>query len=406
FSQREQAEKNLKKLLEEIASENDELSSKAQVMLRDFDIIIKNLAAERYWNSTKVNEEREKTRLEEIISNEKEKQHFFKLKSNIAMEHDIASNLFQIQIQNRFKRYNDSSKQNDSKKRIKIDDYFPVRSITPQTNISTVDLNPDDSCVSFVSHDISCESYEQSICADEDDKFKSMISWKSHDNILDMQMDFEEKDELTEDEFEKRLADTDIVDISSSNPSSVNKVVFNKLKKTAQSQPPPRINVDGLRKWIQKNYARELTITMSNLRSTTTIENFNTEQTDFIKRNTYTATIVSPDFELLKFSFPNLFISRWNDNEVPSSKWCNEIVYGDENAFARNADGILFNYENTSQEFLLFENVSSPLKTKNPKYKGDLLKCFQNSVDAICKTFWNGDGDVELAKKYYVLAYV
>ena len=72
FSQRDQAERDLKRSLEEIASENGELSPKAQEILRNFDTMIKKLSMERYWSSTKVNEEREKTRSEEIISNERE----------------------------------------------------------------------------------------------------------------------------------------------------------------------------------------------------------------------------------------------------------------------------------------------------------------------------------------------
>ena len=72
FSQRDQAERDLKRSLEEIASENGELSPKAQKILRNFDTKIKKLSVERYWSSTKVNEEREKTRSEEIISNERE----------------------------------------------------------------------------------------------------------------------------------------------------------------------------------------------------------------------------------------------------------------------------------------------------------------------------------------------
>ncbi|CAG8771724.1 26805_t:CDS:2 [Gigaspora margarita] len=238
----------------------------------------------------------------------------------------------------------------------------------------------------------------------------------------------EEKDELTDDEVEKSLAEADIINISSDN-LPINREFFNILKEKAHSQPPPRIKLDGLKKWIQENYARKITTTISNIRSITTIEDFDTKQVDFIKRileiklmqfqaghgkkldllmdeNTYTSTIVSPDFEMLKFCFPKLFISRWNENDVPSSKWRREIAYHDSSASARKADGILFNYENTSQEFLLFENIGPPLKTQNPKYNGDLLKCFRNSVDSICKTFWNGNGDVEFAKKYYVLAYV
>ncbi|KAF0483243.1 hypothetical protein F8M41_023240 [Gigaspora margarita] len=113
--------------------------------------------------------------------------------------------------------------------------------------------------------------------------------------------------------------------------------------------------------------------------------------------NTYTSTIVSPDFEILKLCFPNLFISRWNENEVPSSKWRRILIYGV--ASARKTDGILFNYDNVDQEFLIFENIGPPSRRKKPKYYADLLKCFRNSVDAICKIFWNGNGDVELGRK-------
>ncbi|CAG8809310.1 4725_t:CDS:2, partial [Cetraspora pellucida] len=146
-----------KKSLEEIASENDELSSKAQ-SLKDS---------------------------EEIISNKKEEQHFFNLKSNIAMEHVFASNSFQDKIQNRLNKHYKEG--NDSK---------TIRSINPQTNVSTVELNLDDSCISFV---ISGESYEQNVCVGED--YEDLKQY--YEDILDLQTDFEEKDELTKNEFEK-----------------------------------------------------------------------------------------------------------------------------------------------------------------------------------------------------------
>ena len=73
---------------------------------------------------------------------------------------------------------------------------------------------------------------------------------------------------------------------------------------------------------------------MSNLQATTEIEGLDLEEFNFVKRvleiklmqlqaghgekldllmdeNTYTSTIVSPDFEILKLCFPCLFISRW-----------------------------------------------------------------------------------------------
>jgi len=97
--------------------------------------------------------------------------------------------------------------------------------------------------------------------------------------------------------------------------------------------------------------------------------------------------------------------SRWNENDVPSSKWRRELIYGT-GALARKADGILFNYDDSDHEFLIFENIGPPLETKNRKYRQDLLKSFRNCVDSICRLFWCGIGDVKLASKYYVLAYV
>ncbi|CAG8472526.1 19819_t:CDS:2 [Racocetra fulgida] len=171
----------------------------------------------------------------------------------------------------------------------------------------------------------------------------TMVSSEDINNILEnIKANYEEKDELTDNDVERSLAEADIINISSDNPP-INRELFNRLKEKAHSQPPPRIKIDGLKK---------------------------------------------------------------NENDVPSSKWRREIVYRDSNASARKADGILFNYGNITQEFLLFENIGPPLKTQNPKYNGDLLKCFRNSVDSICKTFWNGNGDIKFAKKYYVLAYV
>ncbi len=94
-----------------------------------------------------------------------------------------------------------------------------------------------------------------------------------------------------------------------------------------------------------------------------------------------------------------------NENDVPSSKWRRELIY-DTGALACKADGILFNYDDSDHEFLIFENIGPPLETKNSKYHQDLLKSFRNCVDSICRLFWRGIGDVKLASRYYVLAYV
>ncbi|CAG8660593.1 15788_t:CDS:2 [Funneliformis caledonium] len=63
---------------------NDELSSKAQEWLHNFDIMIKSSGIERHWILTKVNKKREKTQALELISAEKEEQHFYNVRSNIA----------------------------------------------------------------------------------------------------------------------------------------------------------------------------------------------------------------------------------------------------------------------------------------------------------------------------------
>lgn len=128
------------------------------------------------------------------------------------------------------------------------------------------------------------------------------------------------------------------------------------LKEQANSAPFPNINTTGLKIWIKKNYAvcARLCIsfiyslglllvffqcniydTLSNLRETTKIDGFDADQFDLIKRvleyklmhliaghgnqldvslmdeNTYTSTVISQDFELLKLCFPGLFVSQW-----------------------------------------------------------------------------------------------
>ncbi|CAG8460042.1 3767_t:CDS:2 [Ambispora gerdemannii] len=86
-----------KRSLEEIASENGELSSKAQEMLRNFYMMINNSSVERYWTSTQVNEAR--------------KGSFNGSDQNIAMEHDTAINSFRTQIQERFNKHHLSSEE-------------------------------------------------------------------------------------------------------------------------------------------------------------------------------------------------------------------------------------------------------------------------------------------------------
>ena len=74
-------EKDLKRaLLEEILSENSDLSFKAKELLLNFDIMIDSSSVKRHWTSIRVNEERGRTRAIEIISNKKEVSNIFKYK--------------------------------------------------------------------------------------------------------------------------------------------------------------------------------------------------------------------------------------------------------------------------------------------------------------------------------------
>ena len=84
------------------------------------------------------------------------------------------------------------------------------------------------------------------------------------------------------------------------------------------------------------------------------------------------------------------------------------MVGGGVPVFARKADGILCNFDRAEadQEFLIFENTGPPTRAQYGKYQTDTFKCFQNCVDAIRKTFWCGTGDVSIASKYFVLAYM
>ncbi|CAI2176853.1 14016_t:CDS:2 [Funneliformis geosporum] len=129
FSQRDQAEKDLKRALETISSENGELSSKALEWLRNFDVMIKSSSTERHWTSTKVNEECEKTHSLELISAEKEEQHFYNVMSNIAVEHDSASDNFRARTQERFNKrpssFEESLHELDSNKKMKLNGTTP-----------------------------------------------------------------------------------------------------------------------------------------------------------------------------------------------------------------------------------------------------------------------------------------
>ncbi|RHZ63143.1 hypothetical protein Glove_332g28 [Diversispora epigaea] len=149
----------------------------------------------------------------------------------------------------------------------------------------------------------------------------TMVSLEDIENILENhKTNYEKKNELAEDELEKSLTEADIINISSNKPPLISKEFFSRLKTEAKSRPLLHIKVDEFKKWIQENYDRKITTTISNIQSITTIGDFNVKQVDLIKRIL--------EIKLMQFQVRH--------------------VYRDSSAFAHKANGILFNYNSTS----------------------------------------------------------
>ncbi|CAG8653961.1 10200_t:CDS:2 [Funneliformis mosseae] len=90
-------------------------------------------------------------------------------------------------------------------------------------------------------------------------------------------------DDLSDDEYEIRLIEANLVNISS-NRSLTDKDLLKILKEQAKSNPFPNVNITGLKNWIKQNYLRDIDNTLSNLRATTEIKEFDKNQFDLIKR--------------------------------------------------------------------------------------------------------------------------
>ncbi|RUP44416.1 hypothetical protein BC936DRAFT_149480 [Jimgerdemannia flammicorona] len=91
YSCRGEAEQDLKTALETIISENTDLSIKARDWLSKLHILTQSFNSEQYWNSARTSEERHKTRTMRAIVSEQEEQHTIHVMSNIAIEHNVAS---------------------------------------------------------------------------------------------------------------------------------------------------------------------------------------------------------------------------------------------------------------------------------------------------------------------------
>ena len=71
-SNRDQAERDLRKALEDLSKEDSNLSAQARWWLCDFDRITHSIAIEKYWNSLQVMEENERTQMWMAVFSEKE----------------------------------------------------------------------------------------------------------------------------------------------------------------------------------------------------------------------------------------------------------------------------------------------------------------------------------------------
>nr|CAG8615415.1 2866_t:CDS:2 [Entrophospora candida] len=112
---------------------------------------------------------------------------------------------------------------------------------------------------------------------------------------------------LTDQEFNARLAEANIFNISNKNNNLVNQNSFNELKKIASSNKIPKVNVDSIKKWFQENISFIKQVLMIKLLQ---LRNGYGEQLDRdMDESTYTSTIISQDFELLKLYFPKTFTS-------------------------------------------------------------------------------------------------
>ncbi|CAG8470647.1 16023_t:CDS:2, partial [Cetraspora pellucida] len=100
FSQKDQAEEDLRKTLNKLASMNDdEHFRQAESLSSMIDKHLGSSSVEQYWNSVKIRNEQNTTRVNQIIVEEKKKQHKYLVDSNVITEHNISSNKLTSEFQ-------------------------------------------------------------------------------------------------------------------------------------------------------------------------------------------------------------------------------------------------------------------------------------------------------------------
>ncbi|CAG8485151.1 8308_t:CDS:2 [Ambispora leptoticha] len=100
FSQREQAEEDLRKTLKKLASMNDdEHFRQAESLSNAIDKHLGSSTVKQYWNSVQIQEEQNTTRINQIIVEEKKKQHKYLVDSNVVTEHNMSSDKLTSEFQ-------------------------------------------------------------------------------------------------------------------------------------------------------------------------------------------------------------------------------------------------------------------------------------------------------------------
>ncbi|CAG8676227.1 5855_t:CDS:2 [Funneliformis caledonium] len=92
FSQKDQAKECFREALKILASKDDEYSRKAKNLLGNFDNYTNSYSVRQYWDGLKIREERDKTRTDQFLLEEKKEQHLCLIDSNVITEHNQSSN--------------------------------------------------------------------------------------------------------------------------------------------------------------------------------------------------------------------------------------------------------------------------------------------------------------------------
>ncbi|RGB25444.1 hypothetical protein C1646_459381 [Rhizophagus diaphanus] len=189
FSQKDQAEECFREALKILVSKDDEYSRKAKNLLGNFDNYVNSYSIRQYWNGLKIREERDKSRTDQFLLEEKKEQHLCLIDSNVITEHNHSSNRLTLEssksklndeIDNFFQSNPEQRSTNPIKKRRKSE------TISNEQGISNEADNEKDKAESEAQNSISISEEDDSsdyIPISEDDENSDYIP-RYHNNSL------------------------------------------------------------------------------------------------------------------------------------------------------------------------------------------------------------------------------